>query len=106
SASDFQSIAIIGPTAKTPLIGGGGSARVAPMRTDSPWAALGRAEASARPTYAVGYDLDGVTVPSSVLPLPVAPPAGGFVRERVGADGVMTDATLDFTGAGALPVGV
>jgi beta-glucosidase len=85
SKEDQQSIAVIGPTAKVLLIGGGGSAAVQPMRREVPLDVLQRKlGAGAKIAYAKGYDLDGEVVPSSVL--------------RPGA-------TINIVGANALPAG-
>ena len=74
---DFASLAVIGATAKTLLVGGCGSARVLPLRKGVPLDALQkRAPANATIVYAPGNDLDGV----------VDPP-------------------IDFVGANALPAG-
>ncbi len=68
SKEDQQSVAVIGPTAKVLLVGGGGSAAVQPMRRDVPLDVLQRKlGAGAKVAYAKGYDLDGEVVPSSVL---------------------------------------
>ncbi len=85
SKQDQQSIAVIGPTAKVLLVGGGGSAAVQPMRRDVPLDVLQRKlGAGAKITYAKGYDLDGEVVPSTVL--------------RPGA-------TINIVGSNALPPG-
>lgn len=82
---DLASLAVIGPTAKVLLTGGGGSAAVKPMRADSPLDVLQkRAGAGARITYAKGYDLDGEVVPAKVL---------------------NPQATINFVGTNALPAG-
>ena len=60
SKEDAQSIAVIGPTAKVLLFGGGGSSAVRPMHRESPLEVLQKkAGPGARITYAKGYDLDG-----------------------------------------------
>jgi beta-glucosidase len=85
SKEDQQSIAVIGPTAKVLLIGGGGSAAVQPMRREVPLDVLQRKlGAGAKIAYAKGYDLDGEVVPSTVL--------------RPGA-------TINIVGSNALPAG-
>jgi len=82
---DVQSLAVIGPTAKVLVVGGGGSANVRPMHTGSPLDVLQRrAGAGARIVYARGYEVDGEVVPSDVLTPHV---------------------TLNFVGATALPPG-
>jgi beta-glucosidase len=85
SKEDAQSIAVIGPTAKVLLFGGGGSSAVRPMHRESPLEALQRkAGPGARIIYAKGYDLDGDVVPSSVL---------------------KPEATINIVGSNALPAG-
>jgi beta-glucosidase len=84
---DLQSLVVVGPTAATPLIGGGGSARVIPFHRKSPLHAL--TESVTYPiTYVVGIDLDGVVVPSSTL---------SFTQSY------SDETEIDFTGANALP---
>jgi beta-glucosidase len=85
SKEDQQSVAVIGPTAKVLLVGGGGSAAVQPMRRDVPLDVLQRKlGAGAKIAYAKGYDLDGELVPATVL--------------RPGA-------TINIVGNNALPAG-
>jgi beta-glucosidase len=85
SKDALQSLAVIGPTAQTLIVGGGGSANVRPMHTGSPLDALRqRAGTGARIVYAKGYDVDGEPVPAEVLT-----PA----------------ASINFVGAKALPPG-
>jgi beta-glucosidase len=68
SADDRQSVAVVGPTARVLLFGGGGSSAVRPMHRDVPLEALQKkAGPGARITYAKGYDLDGEPVPAGVL---------------------------------------
>jgi beta-glucosidase len=107
SKSDLESVAVIGPTAKALLVGGGGSARVAPMHTDRPFDMLQRrAGAGARLTYAVGYDLDGALVPSSALAPEGRAGSQGLLRaQTVGGPDTRVDAAIDFIGANALPAG-
>jgi beta-glucosidase len=66
-ADELADVALVGPTASTPLIGGGGSARVVPDAgaVDSTVEVLQARGAGV--TWAVGEDLDGVVVPGSVL---------------------------------------
>ncbi|MBT8224479.1 MAG: beta-glucosidase [Dactylosporangium sp.] len=94
---DLRSLAVIGPSARTPLIGGGGSARVIPASADSPLEALRRAAGAeaGQIAYAPGVDLDGVPIPATALTL-----------TRTGPDGTTyQDAQVDFTGEAALPAG-
>ncbi|CCH89706.1 Glycoside hydrolase family 3 domain protein [Modestobacter italicus] len=66
-ADQLADVALVGPTAATPLIGGGGSARVTPDTgaVDSTVDVL--RERGAGVTWAVGEDLEGVVVPGSAL---------------------------------------
>jgi beta-glucosidase len=65
---DVASLAVIGPTAKLVLVGGGGSASVRPMHSESPLDVLQRrVGAATRIAYAKGYDVDGEVVPPDVL---------------------------------------
>ncbi|HKS43874.1 MAG TPA: glycoside hydrolase family 3 C-terminal domain-containing protein [Amycolatopsis sp.] len=94
--SDLRSLAVIGPTARTPLIGGGGSARVIPARADSVLDVLrGRAGPGGGIQFAPGVDLDGVAVPASALSLRRAQ-AGGATQ---------ADSQVDYTSSAALPAG-
>jgi len=88
---DFRSLAVIGPTGRTLLVGGGGSARVPPMHTGSVLDEL-RAAASSDSSisYDVGYDLDGEPIPASHLAL---------------SGGATANGQLDFTGSRTLPAG-
>ena len=74
---------VIGPTARTPLVGGGGSARVLPFHTTNALDAL-QQQAGAPVRFAPGIDLDGTPVP-----------AGAFSN----------DSAIDYTGTRALPAG-
>jgi beta-glucosidase len=88
---DFRSLAVIGPTARTLLVGGGGSARVPPIHTGSALDALKAVAGSgASISYDVGYDLDGEAIPASHLTL---------------TGGATTTGQIDFTGPRALPAG-
>jgi beta-glucosidase len=107
SKDDLQSVVVIGPTAKALLVGGGGSARVVPMRTDRPFDMLQRrAGAAAHLTYAVGYDLDGAPVPASALTPEGRTGSQGLLRaQTAGGSDTRVDAGIDFIGANALPAG-
>jgi beta-glucosidase len=88
---DLGSVVLIGPTAKTLLVGGGGSSHVLGFadREKSPLEALvEQAGPGARITHVDGIDLEGVVVPASALALTV----------RHGDAG-----EIDFTGSDALP---
>jgi beta-glucosidase len=90
-AEVLRSVVLIGPTAKTLLVGGGGSSRVIGFkdRQKSPLEALvEKAGPSARITHASGLDLEGVVVPASALSL----------TKRFG-----DAAQIDFTGSNTLP---
>ncbi|MEV0235008.1 glycoside hydrolase family 3 C-terminal domain-containing protein [Nonomuraea sp. NPDC050786] len=94
--ADGTGLAVIGPTAAHPLVGGGGSARVLPARAESPLDALRRqAGPGSRVSWATGVDLEGVPVPASALSLRRAP-KGGTPQPA---------AQVDHTGANALPAG-
>lgn len=94
---DLASLAVVGPTAKVLLIGGGGSAAVKPMRTDSPLDVLQkRAGAGLRIQYAKGYDLDGVAVPAEAL-------SPRVTINLVGANALPAGSTFGWTGAIVAP---
>lgn len=90
-AEELRSLVLIGPTAKTLLVGGGGSSRVIGFedREKSPLEALvEKAGPAARITHASGLDLEGVPVPASALSLDES---YGHVEK------------VDFTGSSTLP---
>ena len=88
---DFRSLAVSGPTARTLLVGGGGSARVPPMHTGSVLEELKAVAGSGSSIrYDVGYDLDGEAIPASQLSL---------------TGGATANGQVDFTGPRALPAG-
>ncbi|MCK2218997.1 glycoside hydrolase family 3 C-terminal domain-containing protein [Actinomadura sp. ATCC 31491] len=89
--ADAADLAVIGPTAASPLVGGGGSAHVIPAAAESPLAALRRHGAQVR--FATGVDLQGVPVPASALSLQ---------RTQQGGDPESV-AQVDHTGDAALP---
>ncbi|MEV5751794.1 glycoside hydrolase family 3 C-terminal domain-containing protein [Actinoallomurus sp. NPDC052308] len=86
TASDNR-IAIIGPSAKTPKVGGGGSSSVTPDAATSPLDAITRrAGARASITYAAGGDTTGVALPLADSPLgsdgTLTLPAGAYKTAR------------------------
>jgi len=117
---ETRSLAVIGPTARQPLIGGGGSARVTPAHAESPLDALVRhAGPDLDIRFTVGIDLDGVPIPAIALSSPGedGSPQPGLRRERVRRpaphtegetvvdDGwaAVTEPLIDFTGSRGLP---
>jgi beta-glucosidase len=106
---DLRSLAVIGPTARQLLVGGGGSSRVIGVteREISPLTALRQlAGAQGNITFAVGRDLQGTTVPSAALAPPdAAPGQHGLLRTNILTGATQVDQTLDFVGSNALPEG-
>ena len=107
--ADLRSLAVIGTTARTLLVGGGGSSRVLGVteREISPLTAL---QQSAGPqgniTFAVGRDLQGVAVPSSALAPPNPTPGQhGLLRTNTVTGATQVDPNIDFVGPNALPEG-
>ncbi len=107
--ADLRSLAVIGPTARQLLVGGGGSSRVLGVagREISPLDAL-RAEAgpSGSIGFSVGRDLQGAAVPDAAL----APPGAasgqhGLLRTDTLTGATQVDPALNFVGASALPAG-
>ncbi|MFI7228988.1 glycoside hydrolase family 3 C-terminal domain-containing protein [Nonomuraea angiospora] len=98
--ADLADLVVIGPTAASPLVGGGGSARVIPASAESPLTALRRqAGPGGRIRWATGVDLEGVPVPASALALQ---------RTQQGAQqggAPQAAAQVDHTGADALAAG-
>jgi beta-glucosidase len=97
---DLRQLVVIGPTAQSLLVGGGGSARVIGFveREISPLDALIElAGPKATITFVPGIDLDGVPVPASVLtPEGGAPGDQGLLRTN--PDGTTTiDPQVNFT---------
>jgi len=102
-ARDLRAMVVIGPTARVPLVGGGGSSRVAPLRTVSLVEALHRrAGGNATVRHLGGIDLDGSPVPAAAL-APAEGAGGGGLTRTVFDGTTRVDSTLDFTGTGALP---
>jgi beta-glucosidase len=107
--ADLRSLAVIGTTARTPLVGGGGSSRVIGVteREISPLTALQQAAGpQGNITFAVGRDLQGVAVPNSAVAPPNAP-AGqhGLLRTNTVIGATQVDPNIDFVGPNALPEG-
>jgi len=97
-----RALAVIGPTAKAPLLGGGGSALVLPFPgTRGPLEVLGERIGPAHIAYQTGIDLDGEPVPGSALSTAVGQP--GLVRTTAPSGATQIDPQVDFTGAAALP---
>ena len=74
--ADPRSLALIGPAAALPVVGGGGSSRVeAPGASSLLQALRARSASGDAPVYAVGDERDGVTVPATALaPFGTSPP--------------------------------
>jgi beta-glucosidase len=108
-AADLRSLAVIGPTARQLLVGGGGSSRVVGFteREKSPLTALReRVGSPGDITFAVGRDLQGELVPSSALSPPnAAPGQHGLLRTDNRTGATQIDPTIDFVGPNALPEG-
>jgi beta-glucosidase len=107
--ADLRSLAVIGTTARTLLVGGGGSSRVIGVtrREISPLTALRRrAGADGHIAFRVGRDVQGVAVPSSALTPPnAAPGQHGLLRTDTVTGATQIDPDIDFVGPHALPEG-
>jgi beta-glucosidase len=107
--ADRRSLAVIGTTARTLLVGGGGSSRVIGVteREISPLEALRRrAGPRGNIAFRVGRDVQGVAVPSSALTPPnAAPGQHGLLRTNTVTGATQIDPNIDFVGANALPEG-
>ena len=107
--ADLHSLAVIGTTARTLLVGGGGSSRVLGVtdREISPLDALRQATGpQGNITFAVGRDVQGVAVPSGALAPPnAAPSQHGVLRTNTVTGATQIDPNIDFVGANALPEG-
>ena len=107
--ADLRSLAVIGTTARTLLVGGGGSSRVLGVteREISPLTALQQAAGpQGNITFAVGRDLQGVAVPSSALAPPNPTPGQhGLLRTNTVTGATQVDPNIDFVGPNALPEG-
>lgn len=62
----LKQVAVVGPTAKRALFGGGGSAEVKPTALDDPYEALS-ADAGAALVFAEGLRLEGEPIPAAAL---------------------------------------
>lgn len=96
SAATLKRAAIIGPTAKRALFGGGGSAEVKPTALDNPYEAL-TAAAGAPLAFAEGFRLEGEPVPTTVL----SSKAGAGLTESAGGQA----STIMFTGSQSIGKG-
>ena len=107
--ADLRSLAVIGTTARTLLVGGGGSSRVLGVteREISPLTALQQAAGpQGNITFAVGRDLQGVAVPSSALAPPNPTPGQhGLLRTNTVTGATQVDPNIDFVRPNALPEG-
>ena len=92
-----KSITVVGPTARTPLVGGGGSAHVIPESAKAPLDAIkARAGSGAQVDYSVGENLDGVLIPASALS-PATP------IDRTGGDKVPAGQSFSYSGTLTVP---
>jgi beta-glucosidase len=93
---------LLGPTADQLAVGPGVSG--IESRFVSPLQALrAQAGSAARITHLVGYDLTGVAIPVTALTDLAGAP--GLTRRMLDGSPSISDATVDFTGAAALPRG-
>jgi len=107
SAESLGSALVVGPTAAIPLVGGGGSSRVTPLRTTSFVEALEeRADPGVGIQYATGMELDGTPIPSSALtPPPTQEGGNGLLRSSQDSVAIGIDPQVAFSGEAALPPG-
>ena len=108
SAGSLGSMLVVGPTATAPLVGGGGSSRVTPLRTTSFMEALEeRADPDVGIQYATGMELDGTPIPSAALTPPPGTQEGGngLLRSTQDSVAIGVDPEVAFTGEAALPSG-
>ncbi|MFD5223030.1 glycoside hydrolase family 3 protein [Streptomyces tendae] len=100
----LRSLALIGPTAAQVAVSVSGERAYGfEDRMVSPLAAL-RRSGDTDPRHAVGVDLTGTTVPADVL-TPADGTGHGLTRTPAAGGAATTDATVDFTGDQALPLG-
>jgi beta-glucosidase len=105
----LRSLAVIGPSGRQPLVGGGGSSAVTGVidREISPLVALRQ---SATPdsdiNFAVGRDLQGVSVPSDALaPTGALTGQHGLLRTDTATGAKQVDPALDLVGTNSLSPG-
>jgi len=106
-SDDLRSLAVIGPTAQSLLVGGGGSARVIGFveREVSPLDALVElAGPKASISYVPGLDLTGVAVPASVLTPEGFPGEQGLLRENRDTGETQIDPQVNYVGENTLPL--
>jgi beta-glucosidase len=102
----ITSVLVLGPTAQIPLIGGGGSSRVMPIRRGSVVDAMELALGDRTDLkYLTGIDLDGAPIPAPALRRAGDADQPGLQRSNDDDGETFTDATIDFVGANALPFG-
>jgi beta-glucosidase len=95
-AADYQSLLVMGPTAKVLLAGGGGSAKVLPLHLGSPFDALAkRAGTAAKIAYVPGYDVQGQLVPGAAMSLGISEYAS---NDAAPAPTLDRHDPIDFTG--------
>lgn len=87
NAATLKKAAVIGPTAKRALYGGGGSAEVKPTALDNPYEALG-AQAGAPLVFAEGLRLEGEPIPATALGSDSGPGLAGASGPFTGAASV------------------
>lgn len=100
---DLSNLLLVGPTAAQLAVGSGVSGFkdrfVAPL--DALKSAAG---AGARISFSVGDPLTGVAIPSTAL-TPASGAGAGLTRQPADGSPAVVDATLDFVGARAFPIG-
>jgi beta-glucosidase len=107
SGADLRSLAVIGPTARQLLVGGGGSAHVVGFtnREASPLSSLQQEAPGASIRFAIGDNLDGVPVPTAVLTPPGGAAGTGLLRTNLTSGAAQVDPGVDLTGPNALAAG-
>ncbi len=84
ATATLKQVAVVGPTAKRALFGGGGSAEVRPTALDNPYEALG-ALAGAPLVFAEGLRLEGEPIPATALSSDAGPGLAGATGPFTGA---------------------